>query len=149
MGSPLSNGTGRLGGLPTALGLLATANIGEESIAESWPVGKARFRPLFGRLGTSNSAQRANLPSPQDQVAPFPGRELEVRRSRNALPVRNQSGAGQHFPLPAALDPKACFHHTFGINQAVQPGKVRLIVAREVATGIPGYSGNLNCGSQV
>jgi hypothetical protein len=43
MNSPLSNGRGRLGELPAALGLLATADIGEESIAESWPVGKATF----------------------------------------------------------------------------------------------------------
>ena len=34
------------GELPAALGLLATANIGEESIAESWSVGKARSRPI-------------------------------------------------------------------------------------------------------
>jgi hypothetical protein len=63
--------------------------------------------------------------------------------------VRNQSGTGQHFPRPAAFDPKACFHHAFGISHAGQPGKVRLIFAREVATGIPGFSGNLNCGFQV
>jgi hypothetical protein len=30
MNSPLSNGSGRLGELPAALGLLATADIGEE-----------------------------------------------------------------------------------------------------------------------
>jgi hypothetical protein len=48
MNSPLSNGSGRLGELPAALGLLATADIGEESIAESWPVGKARFPTIFG-----------------------------------------------------------------------------------------------------
>ena len=47
MNSPLSNGSGRLGELPAALGLLATANIGEESIAESWPVGKASFLETF------------------------------------------------------------------------------------------------------
>src|ERR1035437_3905930 len=47
MNSPFSNGSGRLGELPAALGLLATANIGGESIAESWPGGKARFPTSF------------------------------------------------------------------------------------------------------
>jgi hypothetical protein len=47
MNSPLSNGSGRLGELPAALGLLATADIGEESIAESWPVGKAKVPTSF------------------------------------------------------------------------------------------------------
>ena len=62
---------------------------------------------------------------------------------------RSHADTGQHFPRPATFDPQACFHHAFGISQAVQPGKVHLIFAREVATGIPGFSGNLNCGSQI
>jgi hypothetical protein len=77
------------------------------------------------------------------------GRQGQFSGSLCPLPLPLPRRHGQHFPLPAAFDPKACFHHAFGINQAVQPGKVRLIFAREVATGIPGFSGNLNCGSQV
>ena len=34
--------------------------------------------------------QRVNMPDPQDQVAPFPGRELERGWWRNARAVRNQ-----------------------------------------------------------
>jgi hypothetical protein len=60
MNSPFSNGSGRLGELPAALGLVATADIGEESIAEPWPVGKARFPisfsvcPLTGHVGNES-----------------------------------------------------------------------------------------------
>ena len=81
-------------------------NPGEESIAESWPVGKVRFLETFA---------------------------LSRCRAR--------AGTRQHFPRPATFDPQACSNHAFGISQAVQPGKLRLIFAREVATGSPALAG--------
>jgi hypothetical protein len=47
--------------------LLAAADIGEESIAESWPVGKARFPisfsvcPLTGQVGKSHRLRKLGL----------------------------------------------------------------------------------------
>jgi predicted DNA-binding transcriptional regulator YafY len=49
---------------------------------------------------------------------------------------RSLAGTSQHFPHPAAFDPKAFFKDAFGISQADQPWKVRLLFAREVATYI-------------
>ena len=43
MNSPFSNGSGRLGELPAALDLLATAGISEENLAEAWPAVKVKF----------------------------------------------------------------------------------------------------------
>ena len=49
---------------------------------------------------------------------------------------RSLGGAGEHFPWPAAFDPRAFFKAAFGISQAERPWKVRLVFAREVATYI-------------
>jgi proteasome accessory factor B len=49
---------------------------------------------------------------------------------------RPLAGTGQHFPPPAAFDPKTFFKHAFGISQAGQPWNVRLRFARDVATYI-------------
>jgi proteasome accessory factor B len=49
---------------------------------------------------------------------------------------RSLAGTGQHFPRPGSFDPKAFFKDAFGISQADQPWKVRLLFAREVATYI-------------
>jgi hypothetical protein len=62
MNSPCSNGSGRLGELPAALGLLATADIGEESIAESRPVGKAKFPTSFSECHLTGQVGKASLP---------------------------------------------------------------------------------------
>jgi proteasome accessory factor B len=49
---------------------------------------------------------------------------------------RSLAATGQHFPRPAAFDPNTFFKDAFGISQAGQPWKVRLLFAREVATYI-------------
>ena len=45
-------------------------------------------------------------------------------------------GTGEHFARPAAFDPRAFFRGAFGISQAGEVWKVRLVFAREVATYI-------------
>jgi proteasome accessory factor B len=49
---------------------------------------------------------------------------------------RSLAGTGQHFPRTTEFDPTAFFKDAFGISQADQPWKVRLLFAREVATYI-------------
>ena len=49
---------------------------------------------------------------------------------------RSLAGTGQHFSPPPGFDAKTFFKDAFGISQADQPWKVRLLFGREVATYI-------------
>jgi len=49
---------------------------------------------------------------------------------------RGLGGTGEHFDRPAGFDPRSFFRDAFGISQADQAWKVRLVFAREVATYI-------------
>ncbi len=49
---------------------------------------------------------------------------------------RSLAGSGQYFARPAGFDAQVFFKDAFGISQAEQPWKVRLLFAREVATYI-------------
>ncbi len=49
---------------------------------------------------------------------------------------RGLGGTGEHFGRPAGFDPRTFFRDAFGISQADQAWKVRLVFAREVATYI-------------
>ena len=47
---------------------------------------------------------------------------------------RSLAGTGRYFSRPAGFDAQVFFKDAFGISQADQPWKVRLLFAREVAT---------------
>src|ERR1035438_6573898 len=99
MNSPFSNGSGRLEELPAALGLLATADIGEGSIAESWPVGKARFPTSFSMCPLTG------------QVGNESGR-FESRKQKAEIEARRRK--------PPKATPRPPQGHILGIDSGVQ-----------------------------
>jgi len=63
---------------------------------------------------------------------PAAGRRETFALSR----CRSIEGTGQHFTRPADFDARGFFKDAFGISQAEKPWKVRLLLAKEVATYI-------------